>query len=165
MPHDFIGWFHTVAALIALLTGSLVLNRSKGTSFHKRTGIVYVTSMLIVCLTAFMIYRLHNSFGILHFFAVISSVTLILGMVPMYSKKYKNPILSHLSWMYWSVIGLYCAFTAEIFTRLPMILDMKNSFGIFYALVGVSTGIVGIIGSYYFRKKKEYWEVEFGRKN
>ncbi|WP_412560782.1 DUF2306 domain-containing protein [Winogradskyella sp. MIT101101] len=162
MPHDTIGWIHTVFAIIALITGSVILYKTKGTSLHKKTGRIYGISMLIVCATAFLIYRVHNTFGILHFFAVISTVTLFLGMLPMYIKGYKNAIAVHLSWMYWSVIGLYCAFAAEIFTRLPLLLNIKNSYGIFYALVGLSTGLVGFIGSRFFKKKKSVWEKKFG---
>ena len=162
MPHDTIGWVHTIAAIIALVTGSLILVRTKGTILHKRTGRVYGISMIIVCASAFMIYRVHNSIGILHFFAFVSTLTLFLGLLPLYYKGYRNPIVAHLSWMYWSVIGLYCAFAAEIFTRLPVILDIQNSFGIFYVLVGISTGIVGMIGSYFFKKNKKSWEKRFG---
>lgn len=161
MPHDIIGWIHTLAAIIALLTGSMVLAKTKGTLKHKKTGRVYGMAMLVVCITSFMIYRVHNAFGILHIFAIISSVTLFLGMLPMYLKGYKNPILTHLSWMYWSVIGLYCAFAAEIFTRLPMMLNLKNTFGLFYALIGLSAGLVGFIGSHYFKKKKKVWKELF----
>lgn len=163
MPHDLIGWLHTIAALIALITGTLVLINTKATVFHKRVGQVYGIMMIIVCLTSFAIYRVHNGFGVLHVFAIISTITLILGMLPMYVNISKNPITAHLAWMYWSVIGLYCAFTAEIFTRLPMLLDIKNSYGIFYALVGVSTGLVGSIGSYFFKRKKDIWDKRFGK--
>lgn len=165
MPHDIIGWIHTIAAVIALLTGSMILAKAKGTALHKKIGRFYGISMLIVCTTAFMIYRVHNSIGILHFFAFISTITLLLGMIPMYYKGFKNPIVAHLSWMYWSVIGLYCAFSAEIFTRLPIILDIENTYGIFYALVFLSSGIVGMIGGHFFNKKKKIWEKRFGLTN
>ncbi|TQI71109.1 putative membrane protein DUF2306 [Gramella sp. Hel_I_59] len=163
MPHDSIGWIHTIFAIIALITGSLILINRKGTEFHVRTGRIYGVSMLIVCASAFSIYRVHNAFGVLHFFAIISTVTLILGMIPLYKKGFKQPIVSHLSWMYWSIIGLYCAFAAEIFTRLPLILNLKNSYGIFYLLIGLSTGIVGMTGSWYFKKKKNTWEIKYSK--
>ena len=104
-----------------------------------------------------MIYRVHGTIGILHFFAFLSSITLLLGMLPLYRKNVKNPVVKHLAWMYWSVIGLYSAFVAEVLTRLPMIFDIKNTFGIFYMLVGISAGLVGMIGGIFFRKKKNDW--------
>lgn len=161
MPHDLTGWIHTLAAILALITGSIILTRPKGTTRHKRTGRVYGIAMLVVCVTSFMIYRVHNGFGILHIFAIISTATLILGMVPMYVNWFKNPQVLHFSWMYWSVIGLYCAFAAEIVTRLPLLFDIENSFGLFYALIGLSSGMVGYIGSRFFKKNKAIWQQRY----
>ena len=161
MPQDFIGWLHTIAAIIALITGSIVLTKTKGNQTHKIIGYVYATNMLVVCFTAFMIYKVHGSFGVLHVFAVISTITLIFGMIPLYLKRKSGYIVQHLSWMYWSVIGLYCAFAAELFTRLPIIFDIPNTYGVFYILVGLSAGLVGSVGSYYFKRKKGKWEEEF----
>ena len=109
-----------------------------------------------------MIYRVHNTFGVLHFFAVVSTITLALGMLPMYRKGYENPRLTHLAWMYWAVIGLYCAFAAEVFTRLPYFLSLEKSYSNFYALVGVASGLVAMVGGRFFRQKKAIWEELFG---
>ncbi|MGB3591596.1 MAG: DUF2306 domain-containing protein [Nonlabens sp.] len=161
MPHDFTGWIHFIAAIIALIAGSMILGTRKGNARHRVTGRIYGAAMILVCITAFMIYRVHGKLGILHFFAFNSTITLLLGMLPLYTRWFKTPIIHHLSWMYWSVIGLYCAFAAEVFTRLPYLLGIKNSFGIFYALVGVSTGLVGFVGSRFFKKKKDVWITQF----
>lgn len=40
--------------------------------------------------------------------------------------------------MYWSVIGLYAAFAAEILTRIP-----KTPF---FGMVGLATGVILLIG-------------------
>ncbi|SFR52047.1 Predicted membrane protein [Robiginitalea myxolifaciens] len=162
MPHDFTGWIHTLAALVALVSGSLILAKTKGTRWHRRTGRVYGIAMLTVCATSFMIYRLHNSFGILHFFALVSTITLILGMLPLYRKGVKNAIVRHLAWMYWSVIGLYSAFIAEILTRVPRLVGIDTNFGMFYGIVGLSAGLVGFIGAYYFKRKIGNWEEAYG---
>jgi len=162
MPHDLTGWIHTITALMALITGSLILAQTKGTSLHKITGRIYGISMLSVCATAFMIYRVHETFGVLHLFSLVSTVTLLLGMLPLYMKGYKNPIITHLSWMYWSVIGLYCAFGAEIFTRVPLILHLENSYAIFYTLIGISTGFIGFVGSHFFKTRKVIWVKHYG---
>ena len=161
MPHDLIGWIHTIAAVIALITGSSVLYRQKGTRLHIRTGRIYGLAMLIVCATSFMIFRVHGTFGVLHVFAILSTITLLLGMLPLYLKRPTNYFLHHLSWMYWSVIGLYCAFAAEIFTRLPMILNVKNSYGLFYLLIGISSGFVGYLGARRFKVLGKRWKATF----
>jgi len=38
--HSSIGWFHFGTAIIALITGSVVVLNTKGTLFHKRIGYV-----------------------------------------------------------------------------------------------------------------------------
>lgn len=163
MPHDLTGWIHTLAAVLALITGTLILRNAKGTRQHKRTGRVYALSMFVVCATSFMIYRVHGTFGILHLFALLSTMTLIFGMLPLYRKSfYKNPRITHLAWMYWSVIGLYSAFVAEVLTRLPILFKIEESYGLFYALVGLSAGLVGMLGARFFRKYKGQWIARFG---
>ena len=60
--------------------------------------------------------------------------------------------------MYWSVIGLYAAFFAEIFTRIPIVFDMDTyNIRLFYILLVIATVLTGGIGSIYFRKLKEKW--------
>jgi uncharacterized membrane protein len=49
---------HLIASLLALLLGSLVLYLPKGTLKHKAIGRFYALAMLVVLVTAFMIYRL-----------------------------------------------------------------------------------------------------------
>ncbi|WP_281542508.1 DUF2306 domain-containing protein [Maribacter aestuarii] len=158
MLSNTVGVIHFVASICALLSGTFVLWALKGTKTHKQVGYLYVVSMFLVLLTSFMIYRLHGTFGILHVFAVISSATLFAGMVPILLRRPANYLTLHFSFMYWSVIGLYCAFSAEIFTRIPLIYELDaNVVGIFYAMVGIASALVGGIGSIYFKKYKTRW--------
>ena len=152
-----VGIIHLIASVIALVSGTIVLYKLKGSTIHKRIGYIYTISMVVLLATSFMIFRLHGTFGILHWLAVISSLTLICGFLPMVLKKPKNYMVLHISFMYWSVIGLYCAFFAEILTRIPFLLHLQHNIAIyFYALVGVATAIVGGIGSFFYRKYKGY---------
>lgn len=112
------GLVHLASAVIALVTGTVVLFIRKGNKTHKIWGYAYVVSMAIMLITSFMIYRLFNGFGLFHVFSIISTLTLLGGMLPL-AFKWKNAVAFHLSFMYWSVMGLYAAFIAEIFTRVP----------------------------------------------
>lgn len=109
------GIIHLIFSIVALIAGLFVLATTKGTKTHKRVGYVYSVSMVLVNLTAFMIYKLYGKFGVFHWFAVISCATLIAGLYPVLAKKNKNYLLIHFNFIYWSVVGLYCAFMAEIF--------------------------------------------------
>ncbi len=155
------GLIHLISSIIALVTGLLVLTTTKGTIRHKKIGYIYVVSMVVLNLTAFMIYRLFGKFAIFHWFAVLSSLTLIAGMYPILIKKGKNYIFIHFNYMYWSVVGLYCAFCAEILTRIPFILDLPNTIGLFATLTGVSILIVMVIAIFIFAKMKPKWKKQY----
>ena len=121
-------------------------------------GYAYTTSMVIVLVTSFFMYHLFGGFGIFHVFAVISSVTLVAGMVPMIRRKPKQYISLHYNFMYWSVIGLYGAFLAEVLTRIPpMIIKDNEILPLFFNLVGVAVFIIMGFGYYFMSKKKKDW--------
>lgn len=153
--HDTIGGVHLITALLSFVLGTMVLVTKKGTGFHKKTGYAYVIAMLLVNITAFMIYRLFGGFGLFHIAAIVSLASIILGMIPILRKKKKKDWrVHHFSWMYWSVIGLYAAFASEVLTRVPETP--------FFAMVGVATGVIMLGGSIIFRKNKDKWAKAFG---
>lgn len=160
------GLIHLIVSIIALITGLFVLTTTKGTKTHKKIGYVYSISMILLNLTAFMIYKLYGKFGIFHWFAVISCLTLFAGLFPVLTKRNKNYLLKHFNFMYWSVVGLYCAFMAEIFSRLPKIILTETgepSTG-FYKGVGIGIGVVMTIAVTFFIKYKPKWTKQYERK-
>lgn len=158
ITNSLVGEIHLIASCTALISGTLVLALTKGTKRHKQIGYVYVASMLVMLATAFMIYRLFGGFGIFHVFAIISLITLISGMYPILSRKNKNYLSLHLNQMYWSVMGLYCAFCAEIFTRIPFIFDLPNKRLLFALLTFLSIVLVMTIAVIVFRKSMVKWK-------
>jgi len=164
---DNVGLLHLIVSVIAMVTGSLVLGMRKGTNTHKRIGYVYSVAMLLVLITAFTMYNLFGKWGIFHWTAVISSLTLVCGLVPIFTKKPKKSYISlHFSFMYWSVIGLYGAFMSELFVRLPKIViesGIPNS--MFYNMMGIAVALTMGIGAYFFVKNKSKWEEIFEPKS
>lgn len=79
---DRIGLIHLISSCFALLFGTFVLVSKKGTIQHVKIGYLYVISMGILFLTAFMIYRLFNGWGIFHYATLGSLITIALGMIP-----------------------------------------------------------------------------------
>jgi uncharacterized membrane protein len=158
------GLIHLIVSIIALITGLVVLITTKGTKRHKQIGYIYAISMVILNITAFMIYKLFGKFGIFHWFAVVSCLTLLLGIYPVLVKNFKNYLLVHFNYMYWSVVGLYCAFCAEILTRIPFIYDLPNKRQLFGILTGVSIFIVMTIATIIFVKMKPKWTKQYERK-
>jgi len=158
------GLIHLIASIIALITGLFVLTTTKGTKTHKQIGYAYSISMILLNITAFMIYKLFGKFGIFHWFAVISCLTLFAGLYPVLTKRSKNYLLTHFNFMYWSVVGLYCAFCAEILTRIPFLYDLPNKRQLFGILTGVGILIVGTIANVIFAKMKPKWTKQYERK-
>ncbi len=161
------GLIHLIASIIALITGTLILTSKKGTQRHKQIGYVYVVSMIVLLVTAFMIYRLFGGFGIFHAFGLVSIFSLFMGMYPIILRKSENYIYKHFRFMYWSVIGLYGAFVAETMVRVPFLkilnLNIKPT-AMFFNIVGVSIGLVMILASLYFKKQKAIWLKQFNPK-
>ncbi len=146
--YDEIGLLHLVAAFVSLGAGTFVLLTPKGTQRHKAAGYVYLVSMGLVLVTALLIYRLFGGFGAFHLIAIVGFVYLTLGMVPVWRRS-KNWLRRHLYFMYWSVIGLYAAFAAEILVRVPQ--------SPFWGMVGIATAAIAIGGGIYYSKKKTVW--------
>jgi uncharacterized membrane protein len=152
---DTYGLIHLISSIVTLITGTLVLIMKKGTIRHKRIGYVYVISMVFLLLTAFMIYRLFDGWGIFHYTTIASLVTISLGMIPIWTKKpAKKWKYMHFSFMYWSVIGLYSAFVAEVITRIPETP--------FFGMVGIAFVIIMLAGSVFFVFNKSKWSRLFG---
>lgn len=145
-----IGLIHLISACFALLFGTLILITKKGNKLHVKIGYLYLISMGILIITAFMIYRLFDGWGIFHYTTLLSLVSIALGMIPIWTKKPKNSWkYLHFSFMFWSVIGLYAAFAAEILVRIP-----KTPF---FGMIGLATGGIMLIGGVIFGINKKKW--------
>jgi len=159
MFNSTIGLVHLSSALLAMLTGAIVLLNTKGTLFHKRMGYVYVASMLVLNATAFLIYRLFGTFGLFHGFAIVSLVSILGGFVPvLFRRRIKDWLEFHYYFMNWSVVGLYAAFWSETFTRtLPM--------SQFWPVVAGATAATAFAGSYLIRRNAaRFLKKETGKK-
>lgn len=129
-----------------MVAGAIVLLNTKGGLFHKRVGYVYVALMVVLNVTAFMIYDLFGRFGPFHVSALMSTGSIIGGIVPaLFRKRSSNWIYRHYYFMNWSVVGLYAAFWAETLTR---ILPINQ----FWPIVMIATGITVAIGSFLIRR-------------
>lgn len=143
--HSYIGLFHTIAAIISLVFGTAVLLSRKGNLHHRRLGRVYGLNMLLMNVSAFAIYNF-GSFSLFHAFALVSLVTLMLGMIPVLRKKHPNWYARHYYFMCWSVVGLYCAFWAELGVRF---FEMRY----FWWVVMLATALTGGFGSVLIKRE------------
>ncbi len=115
---------------------------------HKRVGYGYVVAMVLVNVTAFLIYRLFGKFGPFHIAALFSGISILGGMLPVIFRRYVSSWRHyHYYFMNWSVVGLYAAFWAETLVRL---FPMKQ----FWPVVVVATGLTTFAGSYLINRYK-----------
>ena len=149
-----LGWFHLIAAIVAMFMGAYILFMPKGTRVHKQIGYAYVASMVLVCTSALGIYKLTGKFGVFHVLAFVGLGTLVAGIVPLFLRSIpKEYRVFHLWFMYYSVLGLYAAFASELSVRIPE----KP----FYTMVGVATGLIFAIGSIFIFWKERRWKKYF----
>ncbi len=74
------GWFHTVVALLAVLTGFYTLANHKLVMSTQIDGKIYLLLTLISASTALAIYK-HGGFGIAHGLAVLTILAILIGGV------------------------------------------------------------------------------------
>ncbi|MBT8274501.1 MAG: DUF2306 domain-containing protein [Bacteroidia bacterium] len=146
--HSSTGWFHTVSAVLALIFGTTVVLKTKGTTLHKRIGYAYVTCMILLNASSFFLNNF-GGFSLFHFFAIVSLLTVLAGIIPAILRV-KNWFPLHYYFMSWSVVGLYAALWAEIGTRF---VKSENQFWWAVALATFIT--VGIGNTIIKRKAKQ----------
>jgi uncharacterized membrane protein len=100
---------HVVAALSALGAGAAVLLLPKGTPTHRRFGALYVLALLLVDVAALALHR-ESTFGVFHWLAVASLITIGVGLSPLLLGK-RSPVVltTHAYCMTWSYAGLLAA--------------------------------------------------------
>lgn len=102
---------HTVAAGAALLIGTTVLLRRKGTRSHRALGWVWVLLMALVALISFGIYR--DTYSWIHGLSVFTLVMLVLGVAHARAHRVQNHRFT--------MLGLYfgALIITGLFTLLP----------------------------------------------
>ena len=100
---------HVVAACSALLVGAAVLLVPKGTHTHRVIGTIYALALVVVNVAALSLHR-ENAFGVFHWLAVASLISLAGGLLPLLLGKRSPPVIAtHAYFMTWSYAGLLAA--------------------------------------------------------
>ena len=116
---DPFGATHAAFGLAALALGLGVVLLPKGTALHRRIGLLYALTMLLLNGTALAIYDLFGGFGVFHVLALVSLATLAAGILPVWLRRPRDWMEIHARCMSWSYLGLVAAFLGEIGARLP----------------------------------------------
>jgi uncharacterized membrane protein len=125
-----VGWIHTIASLIALGAGAVVLVRPKGTPLHRLRGRVYALALVATCLTSFAIYR-RGMFWFPHWFGVVSLIVVTAGVALAHFKQPRGWMHLHLTCMVASYYMLIGGGVNELFLRVDalrrIVPDVLNS--------------------------------------
>ena len=120
MIYSVLSDLHIGAAVLAIIAGTAVVMRRKGTWTHRMVGYVYVAAMLALNISALAIFRRTGSFGPFHYAAVFSLVTVLAGFGAVWMHRpAARWVELHLELMAWSYIGLLAAAASEAAVRIP----------------------------------------------
>ena len=73
---------HTTAAILAILSGLVILPLRKGTTAHRMIGRVYMFSIVSMCVLSFFIREINNGgFSIFHLITIQTLVFAAAGLV------------------------------------------------------------------------------------
>lgn len=150
----YLGASHVFLACLSLITGAIVLYKTKGTMQHKIYGYIYVISMILMNATAIPLTTLFGGFGPFHLFILVSLPTVLAAIYfPVFGRHKSNWIAQHFEFMSWSYIGLIAAFLAEVVMRIPIILAFESNNAITASVFALS-GITMWAGSLLVKKHR-----------
>jgi hypothetical protein len=79
MDISFIGWIHTLIALIAILSGAYSLKKYTIIETKNFSAKVFIVATIIAAITALLIYK--RGFGVGHLLAIITLLAFIFGYI------------------------------------------------------------------------------------
>ena len=170
---SLLGQVHLIAAIAALAIGALVLLTSpKGTRRHRQIGWTYTVAMLVLNVTALMIYRLFGRFGPFHAAAIVSLVTLAWGVwCALQAKSSRRGrdlarrarwVNRHYYFMTWSYVGLWAAAVSEVATRVPAFRPGPGQGLAFGLTVAAATILVVALGAWLIEARRRQQLAEAG---
>jgi uncharacterized membrane protein len=104
---------------IPALVGAIVLGARKGTAFHRIIGAGYIAAMLLLNASALAVYRLTGQFEPFHALALVSTATILRGIVPTLRRR-QGWLMVHYSRMAWSYVALLAAACSAVVLRLSL---------------------------------------------
>lgn len=128
--HSTIGVIHFIAAIIGLPLGLGILFLKPGSKIHKKLGYIFIFILTVVNVSAIFIHQMNGTFGPFHIIIPFSLYSLFMGVKPIYSKIGKIEKLKyHIRGMLAAALGLWAAFCAELFARVPVLRSLLDGIG------------------------------------
>ncbi len=158
MPEmTFLGWFHTVFGVLAVLSGFYTLYKYRVVSLKEISGKVYVFVTFVVAASALGIYN-QGGFGVAHILAVLTLIALA-GAVIMEKTNLFGSLskyfqaLGYTSTLLFHMIPAITDFLRRLPVGDPFIDSMEDPLLINFHLAFLVTFILGIILQMIWLKK------------
>src|SRR5262245_34605146 len=140
---SFLGWPHTAACIVAMVTFFPVMFTRKGGLTHRSWGRAYAIAYALACGTSLGIYRL-NKFFFPHWLAIGGLVVLAAGYLAVRFKP-RGWKYIHLTSMLLSASNLFGGAINEVFLRIRPLRAMAGDNILASPIVGIAQSIVGQI--------------------
>jgi len=112
--------------------------------------------MYLLCLTSFSIFELFAGFGVFHVMAIVSTVTMTSGFIPvLLRRKLKGWFIGHYKGMLFSYMGLVMATNSHLFKYLQPMIGFVGAGIILWA-------VPGIVGTIWINRKTRFYADKFG---
>jgi uncharacterized membrane protein len=109
---------HATGALLALVLGTVMVVRRKGTQAHRRLGRIWMVDMYWVVLSSFGITRLHpGHFSWIHGLSVFTFFSLTMA----WRAARRGDVMGHRGWATGSYFGLLGAFAGAVAVPVRLI--------------------------------------------
>ena len=158
MPEiTFLGWFHTVFGVLAVLSGFYALYKYRVISLKESSGKIYVFVTFVVAASALGIYN-QGGFGVAHILAVLTLIALagaaIMEKTNLFGSLSKYfQTLGYTSTLLFHMIPAITDFLRRLPVGDPFIDSIEDPLLINFHLVFLVTFILGIILQMIWLKK------------
>jgi len=114
-----LGTAHIALAVASLTLGAMVFLQPKGGRRHRLLGRLYAGALVLVNVSALLVYEESSGPGPFHVLALVSLATLSAGLVPALLRRPGGSWLeAHAYFMSWSYVGLVAAGVAQVGTMV-----------------------------------------------
>lgn len=121
------GILHTIVGIIALISGFMILWKSKRISYTPLLGKIYLVTTLITAVSSLTIFK-HGSFNVAHALGILTLLAVFAGMILEKTDLFKSWNKYFVNLCYSGTILFHLIPTAtEILTRFPMDAPIVNS--------------------------------------
>lgn len=139
---SWLGWIHTAACVVALVSGGWVILTPKGTPAHRRLGGAFTASILLAAVTSLGIYS-RGQWTAAHWFSIVAIVSAGGGfLIARFKRPRRGWRYLHLTCMLVAYYDLIAGGVNEVFLRVP---SLRHYWTSDFSVIGRTHGVVMLV--------------------